>query len=32
MDPRKLKLVPLDPEIPTGGEHVKDFRRAFGLN
>ena len=32
MDPRKLKLVPLDPEIPTGAEHVKDFRRAFGLN
>ena len=32
MDPRKLKLVPLDPEIPTNPEHVKDFRRAFGLN
>jgi iron(III) transport system substrate-binding protein len=32
MDPRKLKLVPLDPEIPTSAEHVKDFRRAFGLN
>lgn len=32
MEPRKLKLVPLDPEIPTGAEHVKDFRRAFGLN
>jgi len=32
MDPRKLKLVPLDPEIPTNAEHVKDFRRAFGLN
>jgi len=32
MDPRKLKLVPLDPEIPTNSEHVKDFRRAFGLN
>jgi iron(III) transport system substrate-binding protein len=31
MDPRKLKLVPLDPEIPTNAEHVKDFRRAFGL-
>jgi len=27
-----LKLVPLDPEIPTNSEHVKDFRRAFGLN
>ena len=26
------KLVPLDPEIPTNPEHVKDFRRAFGLN
>jgi len=32
MDPRKLKLVPLDPEIPTNPEHVKDFRKAFGLN
>jgi len=32
MDPRKLKLMPLDPEIPTSAEHVKDFRRAFGLN
>jgi iron(III) transport system substrate-binding protein len=32
MDPRKLKLVPLDPEIPTNPEHVKDFRRVFGLN
>ncbi|HEY1268234.1 MAG TPA: extracellular solute-binding protein [Candidatus Binatia bacterium] len=32
MDPRKLKLVPLDAEIPTNTEHVKDFRRAFNLN
>ena len=32
MDPRKLKLVPLDPEIPTKAEHIKDFRRAFGLS
>jgi iron(III) transport system substrate-binding protein len=32
MDPRKLKLVPLDPEIPTNPEHVNDFRKAFGLN
>ena len=32
MDPRKLKRVPLDPEIPTNPEHVKDSRRAFGLN
>src|SRR5437870_2299880 len=31
MVPRKLKLVPLDPET-TNPEHVKDFRRAFGLN
>jgi iron(III) transport system substrate-binding protein len=31
MDPRKLKLVPLDPEIPTNPQHVGDFRRAFGL-
>jgi iron(III) transport system substrate-binding protein len=32
MDPRKLKLAALDPDIPTNAEHVKDFRRAFGLN
>jgi iron(III) transport system substrate-binding protein len=32
MDPKKLKLLALDPEIPTNAEHVKDFRRAFGLN
>jgi len=32
MDPRKLKLVPLDLEIPTNAEHIKDFRRAFSLN
>lgn len=32
MDQRKLKLVPLDPEIPTNAEHVKDFRSAFNLN
>jgi iron(III) transport system substrate-binding protein len=32
MDPRKLKLVPLDPEIPTNPEHVRDFRRVFRLN
>ena len=32
MDPKKLKLVPLDPEIPTNAEHIKDFRRVFGLS
>ena len=32
MDPKKLKLVPLDPEIPTNTDHIKDFRRAFGLS
>jgi len=32
MDPRKLKLVALDPDIPTNADHIKDFRRAFGLN
>lgn len=32
MDPRKLKLVALDPDIPTNADHVKNFRRAFGLN
>jgi iron(III) transport system substrate-binding protein len=31
MDPRKLKLVPLDPEIPTDPQYVDNFRRAFGL-
>jgi hypothetical protein len=31
MDPAKLKLVPLDPDIPTNPEHMKDFRLAFGL-
>ncbi len=32
MDPRKLKLVPLDPDIATNTGYIKDFRRAFGLN
>ena len=32
MDPRKLKLVALDPDIPTNAEHIKDFRRMFSLN
>src|SRR5499426_2493228 len=32
MDSRKLKLVALDPDIPTKVEHIKDFRRVFGLN
>lgn len=32
MDPRKLKLMALDPDIPTNAEHIKDFRRVFGLN
>jgi len=32
MEAKKLKLVPLDPDIPINAEHVKDFRRAFGLN
>lgn len=32
MDPRKLKLVPLDPEIPTNAEHIKEYRKVFGLN
>ena len=31
MDPKRLRLVPLDPSIPTNTEHVKDFRKAFGL-
>ena len=31
MDPRKLKLVPLDPEILTDTQRVDNFRRAFGL-
>jgi iron(III) transport system substrate-binding protein len=32
MDPRKLKLVPLDPEIPTNPGHIKEFRKVFGLS
>jgi iron(III) transport system substrate-binding protein len=32
MDPRKLKLMALDPDIPTNAEYIKDFRRVFGLN
>jgi iron(III) transport system substrate-binding protein len=32
MDPRKLKLVPLDPDIATDAEHIKNFRKAFRLN
>ncbi|MET0502587.1 MAG: substrate-binding domain-containing protein [Candidatus Binatia bacterium] len=32
MDTKKLRLVPLDPEIPTSPEHVKEFRKVFGLN
>jgi iron(III) transport system substrate-binding protein len=31
MDPRKLRLVPLDPSIPTNSEYVKEFRKVFGL-
>ncbi len=31
MDPGKLRLVPLDPSIPTNPEHIKEFRRVFGL-
>jgi iron(III) transport system substrate-binding protein len=31
MDPRKLRLVPLDPSIPTNSEHVNEFRKVFGL-
>jgi iron(III) transport system substrate-binding protein len=31
MDPGKLRLVPLDPSIPTNAEHVTEFRRVFGL-
>lgn len=31
MDPKKLRLMPLDPSIPTNPEVVQDFRRAFGL-
>ena len=31
MDPRKLKLVPVDPDIATDTQHIENFRRAFGL-
>lgn len=32
METSKLKLVPLDPEIPTNPAHVKQFRKVFGLS
>ena len=31
MDPGKLRLVPLDPEIPTHAKYIEEFRRIFGL-
>jgi ABC-type Fe3+ transport system substrate-binding protein len=31
MDRSKLRLVPLDPEIPTNTKHIDDFRRTFGI-
>jgi iron(III) transport system substrate-binding protein len=31
MDRSKLRLVPLDPEIPTNAKHIEDFRRTFGI-
>src|SRR3989338_8691190 len=29
MDPGKLRLVPLDPEIPTHAKYIEEFRRIF---
>jgi iron(III) transport system substrate-binding protein len=31
MDRSKLRLVPLDPEIPTNAKYIDDFRRTFGI-
>jgi iron(III) transport system substrate-binding protein len=31
MDRSKLRLVPLDPEIPTNTKYIDDFRRTFGI-
>ena len=31
MDRGKLRLVPLDPEIPTSTKYIEEFRRTFGI-
>ncbi|MGH7825560.1 MAG: ABC transporter substrate-binding protein [Candidatus Binatia bacterium] len=31
MEAESLRLVPLDPAIPTNPQHVKEFRKVFGL-
>jgi iron(III) transport system substrate-binding protein len=31
MDRAKLRLVPLDPEIPISTKYIDDFRRTFGI-
>lgn len=31
MDRSKLRLVPLDPEIPTNTKYIDEFRRTFGI-
>ena len=31
MDRANLRLMPLDPEIPTATKYIADFRRTFGI-
>ena len=31
MDPKKLRLVPLDPEIATTTKYNEEFQKVFGL-
>jgi hypothetical protein len=31
MDPKKLRLVPLDPEIATTTKYNEEFQKTFGL-
>jgi hypothetical protein len=31
MDRNKLRLVPLDPEIPTQSKYIDEFRKTFGI-
>jgi hypothetical protein len=31
MDPKKLRLIPLDPEIATTTKYNEEFQKIFGL-
>ncbi len=31
MDPGKLRLIPLDPEIPASTKYIDEFRKVFGI-